>query len=85
MCIVTIKLTVLRARKRFLPFLHRETVDLCAAHVLQLEELLHEDLVDLDQDHVHAVPIHQGEVSVALWRVESNIVDYKLGGSSPEC
>ena len=53
----------------------RQTVDLCAAHVLQLEELLHEDLVDLDQDHVHAVPIHQGQVSVALWRLESNTVD----------
>lgn len=34
--------------------------------VLQLEELLHQDLVDLHQDHVHAVPVDQRQVSVTL-------------------
>lgn len=31
--------------------------NLRATDVLQLEELLHEDLVDLDQNHVHAVTV----------------------------
>ena len=35
-------------------------------YVLQLQELLHEDLVDLHQDAVHPVSAEQGEVSVAL-------------------
>lgn len=40
--------------------------DLRATHVLQFEELLHEDLVNLDQNHIHAVTVDQGQVPVTL-------------------
>lgn len=39
---------------------------LSATGVLQLQILLHEDLVDLVQDDVHAVATHQSQVSVTL-------------------
>lgn len=41
-------------------------VYLSSRDVLQLEELLHQDLVDLHQDHIHAVPVDQRQVSVTL-------------------
>lgn len=49
---------------------HTKTGPVCAnlrpTHVLQLEELLHEDLVDLDKNHAHAIAVHQRQVSVTL-------------------
>ena len=39
---------------------------LSAADVLQLEELLHENLVDFHQDHAHSVSVDQRQVSVTL-------------------
>lgn len=37
-----------------------------ATRVLQLQVLLHEDLVDLVEDDVHSISAHQGQVPVAL-------------------
>lgn len=34
--------------------------------ILQFEELLHQDLVDLHQNHIHPVSVDQGQVSVTL-------------------
>lgn len=42
------------------------SVYLSSGDVLQLEELLHQDLVDLHQNHIHAVPVDQRQVSVTL-------------------
>ena len=42
------------------------SVYLCSGDVLQLEELLHQDLIDLHQDHVHPISVDQCQVSVTL-------------------
>lgn len=43
-----------------------EWLYLCPGDVLQLEELFHQDLVDLHQNHVHSVSVDQRQVSVTL-------------------
>lgn len=45
-------------------------VYLCPGDFLQFEELFHQDLVDLHQDHVHPVSVDQRQVSVTLEHTE---------------
>lgn len=41
-------------------------VYLCPGDILQFEELFHQDLVDLHQNHVHSISVDQRQVSVTL-------------------
>lgn len=45
---------------------------LSSRDILQLEELLHQDLVDLHQDHIHTVSVDQRQVSVTLIPTNTN-------------
>lgn len=43
-----------------------QLVYLCSGDILQFEELLHQDLVDLHQNHIHPISVDQRQVSVTL-------------------
>lgn len=39
---------------------------LCSRNIQQFEKLLHQNLVDLHQNHIHPIPVDQRQVSVTL-------------------